>query len=103
MDPWTLQMGYPIITVDRDCRNGEVTFSQERYLQRNILGERDTKTCWWVPVSYTTESEQNFNDTTPGIWLSCDEKEKVVNMKCDKWIIANIQGSGKKIIKFNYV
>ncbi len=30
-DPWTIQMGYPLITVERDYRAGTVTLSQKRF------------------------------------------------------------------------
>ncbi len=30
-DPWTIQMGYPLVTVERDYRTGTVTLSQKRF------------------------------------------------------------------------
>ncbi|XP_030376104.1 aminopeptidase N-like [Scaptodrosophila lebanonensis] len=93
MESWTLQRGYPCIKVQRNYQTNEVTVSQNHFAN-------DTKSCWWVPLSFTTQSESNFSNTRPRLWLNCNAKgmaEPVtVNLKSseNEWIVFNIQSMG---------
>ncbi|XP_030376355.1 aminopeptidase N-like [Scaptodrosophila lebanonensis] len=93
MESWTLQRGYPCIKVQRNYQTNEVTVSQNHFAN-------DTKSCWWVPLSFTTQSESNFNNTRPRFWLKCNAKGMAkavtVNLKSseNEWIVFNIQSMG---------
>lgn len=94
MDSWSLQTGYPVINVTRNCEEGKATITQTRFIKDVTLkGKSDD--CWWVPLTYTTESEQNFKNTVPKMWLSCPKKETTINVKCDEWLLVNIKATGK--------
>ena len=80
MDTWTLQMGYPLLTVTRDY-NGSVTISQTRFLtedNNNNTGsleeEEEEEYRWWIPVSYVTPGG-DFNRTVPQFWLRPQDQE----------------------------
>ncbi|XP_058986516.1 aminopeptidase N-like [Musca domestica] len=100
MDSWTLQTGYPLVRVNRNYETGAIEISQHRYLENNTISEEEAKKCWWVPLSYTTPNELDFENTSPKVWMECDESGKSVPLKLENvvgpqdWIIFNIQLSG---------
>lgn len=70
-------------------------FIQKKYLadRRDSLDDDDT--TWWIPLSYTYETEANFNDTKPKRWIPKNTKEVVLeNLPKDDWLILNIQIAG---------
>ncbi|XP_048007657.1 aminopeptidase N [Leguminivora glycinivorella] len=101
MDSWTLQTGFPVLTITRDYNNGIVSFKQERFVLINN-GESKESPVWWIPISYTTTTESDFESTRPKLWLR-GEKSKVVrniSIAKDDWLIANIQQTG--FYRINY-
>nr|XP_045613537.1 aminopeptidase N-like [Procambarus clarkii] len=92
MDSWTLQAGYPVITVVRNdtC----ATLTQELF----YLGETNTSSQpgWWVPVSYTTQVKPDFQHTQPQLWMTQDRKPVAIPglPNLTHWILVNIQESG---------
>ncbi|XP_037296627.1 aminopeptidase N-like [Manduca sexta] len=93
MDSWTLQTGFPVLTVSRDYKTGSISLSQERFVLINETTQKSP--VWWIPVSYTTASEKDFHSTQPRLWLK-GEKAIVSNITAKKedWFIANIQQTG---------
>nr|CAD7397313.1 unnamed protein product [Timema poppensis] len=99
MNTWTLQMGYPVLTVTRDYssrRHGlKTSISQERFLLIPAINGTDTHDYkWWIPLTYTTKSELDFVDTETKQWLTATEESKqlttpIINQ--EEWIIFNIQ------------
>lgn len=72
MDKWTLQTGYPKVTVERNYEAAHADLSQHRFLARTLVAKTAAEEqCWWVPLSYTTAAERNFNDTRTKEWLEC--------------------------------
>ncbi|KAF7268819.1 hypothetical protein GWI33_018165 [Rhynchophorus ferrugineus] len=103
MDTWTLQTGYPVITVHRNYDNGSVYITQERFLRDTIKAKDDIKPCWWVPLSYSTSAHSEFNVTTPQHWLSCpNDQDHVIEHVAEpqEWVIFNNKMAG--IYKVNY-
>ncbi|RZF45235.1 hypothetical protein LSTR_LSTR010379 [Laodelphax striatellus] len=98
MDTWTLQPGFPLVTVRRDYGEGSATVRQERYFVLNDFSSTDE---WWVPVSYTTQSEMNFIDTLPKVWLEPSvSTKKINNINKDDWLLINLKHTG--YYKVNY-
>lgn len=97
MDSWTLQTGFPVLTITRDYESKEVYFEQERFVLINNTIETVVKSpVWWIPISYTTGKELNFNTTKPKLWLRGEKSIAVRNItiQSDDWLIANIQQTG---------
>ena len=93
MDIWTIQEHCPVLNVIRDYSSGRVKISKEFH------DKLDWKP-YFIPVTYTNETNINFNITSPH-WIidycltqSNPEIEIQFNDK-DKWIIFNIQQTGK--------
>ncbi|KAH8382721.1 hypothetical protein KR009_004925 [Drosophila setifemur] len=81
MDSWTLQAGYPVINVTRDSE----------------IPPSSSTGCWWVPLSYTTQEEQDFNITKPKAWMECgksgeDLPKTIQDLPgANQWVIFNTQ------------
>lgn len=99
MDSWTLQDGYPVITVTRDYSDGSATVSQARF----VLDNSSSDTLWYIPVSYTTQEETigatNISRKTfPRIWLRQEPTITILNLTKPKsfqqWVLFNIQATG---------
>ncbi|KAH8283988.1 hypothetical protein KR054_006712 [Drosophila jambulina] len=106
MDSWTLQTGYPVINVTRDYAAGSAELTQERYLLNTEVSRSHHGGCWWVPLSYTTQSKLDFNDTSPEDWLECSKEgqslpKTIPNLTgADQWVIFNTKLSAP--YKVNY-
>jgi aminopeptidase N len=61
MDTWTLQVGYPIIRVERNYDTNSAELTQSRYLSNRDRTRDETDFCWWIPLTYTNSEEKNFN------------------------------------------
>ncbi|KZC13132.1 Aminopeptidase N [Dufourea novaeangliae] len=98
MDTWTLQTGFPVVTVTRNYKNGSVTLTQERFLMRNgtMRTTSEVEPLWWVPITYTTEKELDFNRTQPSEWMKAQKTITLPNVKLNpkEWVIFNIQETG---------
>lgn len=75
MDTWTLQMGFPLITITRDRENPFIfKAKQKRFVmssetvvyQINMTGYSPLGYKWFVPVSYYT----NLDSNTGWVWLN---------------------------------
>ncbi|XP_059089638.1 aminopeptidase N-like [Tigriopus californicus] len=95
MDTWTLQKGFPVITVTVDTAKSQITCSQTRYLasepEKGKSSQFDYK--WWVPISYTTAGG-DFQDTRNEFWLTpSDNGPKTFDISASESdaIIVNVQ------------
>lgn len=78
MDTWTLQMGFPVVSVDRDYTSGSARISQERFLVSKTKDNPDKHDyMWWIPITFTKPGG-DFSATKNSIWMSDKEKSKVI-------------------------
>nr|CAD7423007.1 unnamed protein product [Timema monikensis] len=98
MDTWTLQKGYPVVTVNRNYTTGSAIVSQKRFLLRNNESEADTSNSrWWVPLTFTSQENQDFLSTAPKIWMNDSQTDTTIadiGAKANQWVIFNIQETG---------
>ncbi|XP_063887388.1 aminopeptidase N-like [Scylla paramamosain] len=97
MDTWTLQMGYPVITVMRSADGASATVTQERFLLSKDANSNDTHVYrWWVPLSHTTQATADFSRTAPSRWLSKTDSKITIRSLPDssQWVIFNVQETG---------
>ncbi|XP_063593106.1 aminopeptidase N-like [Penaeus indicus] len=97
MDTWTLQMSYPVIQVTRSPDGTSAILTQERFLLERSANSSDTTDYkWWVPLTYTTQSEANFNQTQASLWMKDSEDHVTVSSlpPKDQWVIFNLQQTG---------
>ncbi|RWS03028.1 aminopeptidase N-like protein, partial [Dinothrombium tinctorium] len=122
MDSWTLQTGYPVVTITRDYDTKTAVLSQRRFLlaSRNetLNSLSDAGTKWEMPITYTNENELNWTPITK-LWMRKDESNIFIDVfsrapidfysyleqdfiifpekdvpTADKWLIANLQEVG---------
>lgn len=102
MDAWTTKMGFPVVNVSRNYTTNQIEFTQNRFTfiapaQWKSLQIKYNEALWWIPLSYTTANESDFQSTKPKDWIRGTQKftKDSVNISNDDWIIVNIQGTGK--------
>ncbi|XP_074096420.1 suppressor of ER stress-induced death isoform X3 [Cotesia typhae] len=109
MDTWTLQTGFPVVTVIRDYKSGSAYLTQERFILQNnattvtlmgtneeIKDKNENEDLWWIPITYTTEVIKNFNSTKPSNWMNAKYSLTLKNIDAsdNQWIIFNILETG---------
>jgi aminopeptidase N len=102
MDGWTLQTGFPYITVTRNYEKGDIQLEQRRFvlMETNLMESEEDESVesdpvWWVPITYTTRSELNFSNTKPTHWMKSEKRIVITdNVSKDDWIIFNLQVTG---------
>lgn len=100
MDTWTLQTGFPVVTVKRNYGNNSLTITQERFIYENgmLNGVKSPRSncTWFVPISFTSQSSQEFYKTAPSHWMLNTSQIVIedLNIDPDDWLIFNMQQTG---------
>jgi aminopeptidase N len=92
MDTWTLKMGYPVVTVNRNYVDGSATVTQERFLLRKATTNDSTVYLWWVPITYTSDFR-----TPKSTWLTNNQSTlKLDNLEVgpNHWVVFNVDEVG---------
>ncbi|XP_025262599.1 aminopeptidase N-like isoform X2 [Camponotus floridanus] len=87
MDSWAMQRRFPILDVMRDYSRNVVIISVQF---NNTLDEEQ----YYIPVTYTTESNLNFIITCTNIWLTPSDSKIEFFLEKNQWIIFNLQQAG---------
>ncbi|XP_070558802.1 uncharacterized protein [Ptychodera flava] len=102
MDTWTLQMGYPIVTVTRD--GNVIHADQERFLMdpnetpNNNYYDMGYK--WYVPLTYTDQREMSF-DSPHETWMDMGPADFTLTTTNDSdWYLVNIDHKGLYRVKY---
>ena len=115
MDTWTLQMGFPVVTVTRfvvtclsqinfllvvlrDYAANTADVRQSRFLISTSASESSSTSPayrWWVPITFAPAGG-NFNDTFPKAWLREDQERSQVPGLPDSEtaVVFNVQETG---------
>ncbi|XP_051974431.1 thyrotropin-releasing hormone-degrading ectoenzyme-like [Xyrauchen texanus] len=100
MDHWTLQMGYPVVTISKDDSfDNSVSISQEHFVYdtdaRIGHPELSNKSLQWqIPLTLAVGNSSHISTETI-IWLSNKtEIHKVSHMNRDTWLLGNINQTG---------
>ncbi|XP_058125970.1 aminopeptidase N-like [Anopheles ziemanni] len=110
MDSWTLQTGYPVITVTRNYDDNSATVTQVRFVSSELPADRNvTDYCWWIPLTYASAIRADFNDTVPKAWMNCEGIQgrkgnvKTVEDLPDRehWVVFNVQMAALYKVKYD--
>lgn len=54
---------------------------------------------WWIPITYTTEKQLNFNNTQPSKWMNAERSITMDDLDASpsQWILLNVQETGNYI------
>ncbi|XP_018561218.1 glutamyl aminopeptidase-like isoform X2 [Anoplophora glabripennis] len=80
---WIYKAGFPLVTAR--LNGSTVTLTQERF-------DSSESTQWYIPITYTTKTESNFNDNVKG-WL-VPNSTLDIELEDGSWIILNMQQTG---------
>lgn len=111
MNSWTLQTGYPVVTLTRSYDNSkQAKLEQIRYSESsfgnqstalsrgNISTPKTHNERWEIPITFTWKSERNWEPTTR-LWMHQNdtkpvELKKSLVPKDDEWMLVNIRQVG---------
>ncbi|KAG9508960.1 Aminopeptidase N [Fragariocoptes setiger] len=71
MSSWTLQTGYPVVTLTRNYSAGTALLQQQRFQQHNGATAQQLQVDsprWDIPITFTTRQELNWTPTTR-LWM----------------------------------
>lgn len=95
MDSWTLQPGFPLITIVR-LNNLTYRISQKRFLWKTP--DHQDNSMWNIPITFSSNIE-SFLNTSTKFFLLNTERSKVINLETDtEWKIFNVQQIGTYIL-----
>jgi len=74
-------------------------FLQERFLLDNNVTKITSdkrEPLWWIPITYTTEKQLNFNNTQPTKWMKAERSITLNDLDVipSQWILFNVQETG---------
>ncbi|KAM7147884.1 leucyl-cystinyl aminopeptidase isoform 1-T1 [Molossus nigricans] len=98
MKTWTLQKGFPLVTVQR--KGTELLIKQERFFlnMKAEIQPSDASYLWHIPLSFVTEG-RNFSRHQLVSFL--DKKSDVINLTEEvQWIKVNTDMSGYYIVHY---
>ncbi|KAK2494783.1 hypothetical protein MC885_003755 [Smutsia gigantea] len=98
MKTWTLQKGFPLVTVQR--KGKELLVQQERFFsnRKPEIQPSDASYLWHIPISYVTEG-RNYSKN-PSVSL-LDKKSGVINLTEEvQWIKVNTNMNGYYIVHY---
>uniref|UniRef100_A0A674F1T0 Leucyl/cystinyl aminopeptidase n=1 Tax=Salmo trutta TaxID=8032 RepID=A0A674F1T0_SALTR len=96
MRTWTLQKGFPLVTVSR--KGGEVTLTQEHFLL-STDNTTHTSSLWHIPVTYVNDS----CSSAPSCRQMFTLKNKTATLKVSesvKWLKLNYMNTGFYIVHY---
>lgn len=100
MDTWTLQVGFPVVQVSKHPNTNVIRLEQQRFVYENAKNQsndmEEEEPLWWIPITYTTAEELDFENTRPLTWIPRSKIYEIEsrNLTTANWFIFNIQQSG---------
>jgi len=85
MNTWITHNHYPVLNVEQENKTDNIIISQEN---KTLVKDR------WIAISYTTQTELDFNNTSPKHWLG-SKHIKLSGINSYDWIILNLQQTGR--------
>ncbi|XP_078688075.1 aminopeptidase N-like [Branchiostoma floridae x Branchiostoma belcheri] len=98
MDTWTLQMGYPVVSLTRDYGRGTAQATQQYFLldpTASTSAPSDFGYRWHIPLTFITRG--NSFDQPEQVWMRPGQDTSSVNLQgagSDDWVLANIHRVG---------
>ncbi|CAG9805230.1 unnamed protein product [Chironomus riparius] len=97
---WELNKGYPMITVNFNATNKEFLVTQKRYLSSTGEVPQEDPSTWFIPLSYTTGANPNFENKMFTDYFDDGTAQKTISTEIitdfneTQWFIFNIQQLG---------
>lgn len=97
MDTWTLQVGFPVVSISANASKGIIRLEQQRFVFENRSeSTTEEEPLWWIPITYTTAEEIDFQNTKPRVWIPRTRVYELHDNKLatSSWHLFNIQQTG---------
>lgn len=94
MDTWTLQMGFPVVTIKRVDKTSKATATQKHFLLDPNAEVKETSPFnykWYVPLTYTFQGSPQEPKTT---WMNISTDQVEFTWPVGKWIKGNFKQVG---------
>lgn len=97
---WELQKGYPMITVNYDSASSLFRITQKKYLSITEDEIEGDNSSWYIPLSFTTGANPNFDNYLFTDYFIDGAAEKTIstasmnNFDANHWYIFNVQQLG---------
>ncbi|KAK9496746.1 hypothetical protein O3M35_013032 [Rhynocoris fuscipes] len=96
MSLWTTTSGYPVLNVV--VQPHRVLLSQTKFSLENNTDE----ITWWIPLTYTTGKECNFEVTKTREWFRPQKMHEInIEVEENDWILFNVQSVGFYRVNYN--
>jgi len=94
MDTWTLQTGFPLVTVTRDYSGASATVSQARFFLDGA--KQGDNSSWWIPLTMAGPGLENFDNTYNKEWLRAGQgSRRLTGLPApDQPVVFNVQQTG---------
>lgn len=91
MDTWTLQAGFPVITITKNGNN--LVLTQQRYMLPK--SNSTDKSKWFIPITYAREDYDTPSEI-PSHWMTDMEETITIPNVVEhrKWLYVNVNRSG---------
>ncbi|XP_078070884.1 leucyl-cystinyl aminopeptidase [Mustelus asterias] len=106
MNTWTLQTGFPMVTVKLDTTANKIHLCQERFLRMSISQDPssspDSSYLWHIPLTYITSSCSNYTQSKCiKTWL-LKNKTDIIYLKEPNvtWVKFNLHMNGYYIVHY---
>ena len=101
---WELQKAYPMIHVNLTT-SGDFSITQQRfYTQKSEI--TDTTSSWYIPLTFATESNPNFEDTRPTNFFVNGEATSSITapngFNASQWFVFNKQQLGYYRVNYDF-
>ncbi|XP_064071370.1 membrane alanyl aminopeptidase-like [Vanessa tameamea] len=94
---WVEEPGYPVLNVNVDMANGNITLTQERFFISPSATQ--TQQVWPLPLTFTTGNNPDWNNLTPS-HVMLGRTMEIQKDPGHEWVIFNVQQKG--IYRVNY-
>lgn len=94
MDTWTLQMGFPVVTIKRVKKTNKAIAKQKHFLLDPNAVVKESSPFnyrWYVPLTYVFEGSSQDPKT---IWMNISSDQVEFTWPVDKWIKGNFKQVG---------
>jgi aminopeptidase N len=99
MDDWTLQTGFPVVSVTVTTGAPTLFMLQEKYRPETDF-PADTTTKWHIPITLQFPTDSTPNTTTK-VWMLKSDNIAFVPNAGGKWVIVNPQQTGYYRVRYN--
>ncbi|XP_041970736.1 uncharacterized protein LOC121727124 [Aricia agestis] len=95
---WVNEPGYPILHVEVNHENGEISLTQERFFIS--ASATPTNQIYHIPITYSTKSQPTFDNLKP-TYMMASKNAVLIKSPGEEWVIFNHQQHGHYRVNYD--